>query len=103
MDNILINQVRRQVSQAGREGESLDRATITRLLDIVLENQMPLADFEAWLEGSTTRMPSPEEIIGVVDALRQRMVPLKTTVPGPIVDTCGTGGDGSGTFNIKLF
>jgi anthranilate phosphoribosyltransferase len=62
---------------------------------------MPLADFETWLKGSTTRIPSAEEIIGVVDALRQRMVPLKTSVSGPIVDTCGTGGDGSGTFNIS--
>ena len=101
MDKSLINQVRRQVLQADCEGESLDRTTITRLLDIVLENKMPLADFETWLKGSTTRIPSAEEIIGVVDALRQRMVPLKTSVSGPIVDTCGTGGDGSGTFNIS--
>ncbi len=101
MDKSLISQVRRQVLQADCEEESLDRTTITRLLDMVLENQMPLADFETWLQGSTTRIPSAEEIIGVVDALRQRMVPLKTSVSGPIVDTCGTGGDGSGTFNIS--
>ena len=101
MDKSLINQVRRQVLQADCEGGSLDRTTITRLLDIVLENQMPLADFETWLQGSTKRIPSAEEVIGVVDALRQRMVPLKTSVSGPIVDTCGTGGDGSGTFNIS--
>ena len=101
MDKSLINQVRRQVLQADCEGESLDRTTITRLLDIVLENKMPLADFETWLKGSTTRIPSAEEIIGVVDALRQRMVPLKTAVSGPIVDTCGTGGDGMNTLNIS--
>ena len=101
MDKSLINTVIRQVSEAGRDGGLLDRTTITRLIDIVLENQMPLADFETWLQSSANRMPSAEEIIGVVDALRQRMVPLRTSVSGPIVDTCGTGGDGSGTFNIS--
>ena len=101
MDKSLINTVIRQVSEAGRDGGPLDRTIITRLIDIVLENQMPLADFETWLLSSANRMPSAEEIIGVVDALRQHMVPLRTSVSGPIVDTCGTGGDGSGTFNIS--
>ena len=86
---------------ASRDGKSLDRDTITDLLDAVLDDHMPLADFEDWLAGSASRLPTAEEIIGVVDALRRRMVPLHASVPPPIVDTCGTGGDGSGTFNIS--
>ena len=83
MDKSLINTIIRQVSEAVRDGGPLDRTTITRLIDIVLENQIPLADFETWLQSSTNRMPSAEEIVGVVDALRQRMVPLRTSVSGP--------------------
>ena len=86
---------------ASRDGKSLNRDTITDLLDAVLDDHMPLADFEVWLAGSASRLPTAEEIIGVVDALRRRMVPLHASVPPPIVDTCGTGGDGSGTFNIS--
>ncbi len=86
---------------ASRDRKSLDRDTITDLLDAVLDDHMPLADFEDWLAGSASRLPTAEEIIGVVDALRRRMVPLHASVPSPIVDTCGTGGDGSGTFNIS--
>jgi len=86
---------------AGRDGKSLDRGTITDLLESVLDDRIPLAEFEDWLAGSTSRLPTADEIIGVVDALRRRMVPLHASVPAPIVDTCGTGGDGSGTFNIS--
>ena len=89
------------MADASRDGKSLDRETITDLLDAVLDDHMPLADFEDWLAGSASRLPTAEEIIGVVDALRRRMVPLHASVPAPIVDTCGTGGDGSGTFNIS--
>src|SRR5436853_4820843 len=41
-----------------------------------------------------------EEITGAAMAMRARVTPL--TVDGDrIVDTCGTGGDGRGTFNIS--
>ena len=34
---------------ASRDRKSLDRDTITDLLDAVLDDHMPLADFEDWL------------------------------------------------------
>ena len=86
---------------ASRDGKALDRDTITDLLEAVLDDRIPLTEFEYWLAGSASRLPTADEIIGVVDALRRRMVPLHASVPAPIVDTCGTGGDGSGTFNIS--
>ena len=101
MDENSVMQLRQQVGDACRNKEPLDRDTITDLLDAVLDNQMPLADFEDWLAVSACRMPTAQEVAGVVDALRRRMIPLHACVPSLIVDTCGTGGDGSGTFNIS--
>ena len=40
------------MADASRDGKSLDRNTITDLLDAVLDDHMPLADFEDWLTGS---------------------------------------------------
>ena len=40
------------------------------------------------------------EIAGAALALRQHMTPIRTSRT-ELVDTCGTGGDGSGTFNIS--
>ena len=101
MDENCVARLQQQMVDASRDGKALDRDTITNLLEAVLDDRIPLAEFEDWLAGSASRLPTADEIIGVVDALRRRMVPLHASVPAPIVDTCGTGGDGSGTFNIS--
>ena len=41
-----------------------------------------------------------EEIAGCARAMRARMVRVDPG-PGPVLDTCGTGGDGLGTFNVS--
>jgi len=43
---------------------------------------------------------SVEEAAGAASAMRQRMTPIRSTHPD-LIDTCGTGGDGSKTFNIS--
>ena len=42
----------------------------------------------------------PEEIVGLARTMREHAVPL-TMPPGDVFDTCGTGGDRSGTFNVS--
>lgn len=42
----------------------------------------------------------PNEIVGFARAMRQRALPLSRGFTG-VFDTCGTGGDGAGTFNIS--
>ncbi len=41
-----------------------------------------------------------EEIAGAARAMRERVVPVRAEST-PLLDTCGTGGDSSGTFNIS--
>src|SRR5258708_23559740 len=41
-----------------------------------------------------------DEITGAAMAMRERVTPLDVEREG-LVDTCGTGGDGRGTFNIS--
>jgi anthranilate phosphoribosyltransferase len=42
----------------------------------------------------------PEEIAGLARTMREHAVSL-TTPPGEVFDTCGTGGDRAGTFNVS--
>jgi len=42
----------------------------------------------------------PAEIVGLASAMRAHAVPLSQPMPG-VFDTCGTGGDRAGTFNIS--
>lgn len=41
------------------------------------------------------------EITGCARAMRERVIRIRTPADGPVVDTCGTGGDGRGTFNFS--
>ena len=41
-----------------------------------------------------------DEVAGAAAAMREQMTPIRTTRTG-LLDTCGTGGDGSGMFNIS--
>lgn len=47
-----------------------------------------------------TKGESTEEIIGAARALRDRMLRVRLDL-FPLLDTCGTGGDGFGTFNFS--
>lgn len=43
---------------------------------------------------------TPEEVAGFVKAMREKMISIKCD-DEKLIDVCGTGGDGSGTFNIS--
>lgn len=42
-----------------------------------------------------------EEIVGAARIMRQNATAVRVASQGPLVDTCGTGGDGAHTFNIS--
>ncbi|HDP94855.1 MAG TPA: bifunctional anthranilate synthase component II/anthranilate phosphoribosyltransferase [Candidatus Aminicenantes bacterium] len=44
---------------------------------------------------------SVSEITGFARAMRRRVIPVNGPENTPLLDTCGTGGDGKGTFNIS--
>jgi anthranilate phosphoribosyltransferase len=54
----------------------------------------------AFLTALRMKGESAEEIAAAAEVLREQMVRL-VPVNGPVLDTCGTGGDDSGTFNIS--
>ena len=54
------------MADASRDGKSLDRTTITDLLDAVLDDYMPLADFEDWLAGSASACSAQGSYIGML-------------------------------------
>ena len=66
-------------------------------------NQIPDAQIAAFLAALAVRGVAAEELAGFVDAMRAAAVPMPIgdAERAHLVDTCGTGGDGSGTFNIS--
>jgi anthranilate phosphoribosyltransferase len=66
----------------------------------VLDGTVELDTFGRWLVALADAGETTAEIAGVAAALRARMVRVPHQQQ-TVVDTCGTGGDGSGSFNIS--
>jgi len=102
--------LRPYVSRLVEQREMLSRGEARALLEAVLApggDDSPAGPRSIQLAGILTalaaRGESPAEIAGFVDAMRAAAtaVPLTDAERLTLVDTCGTGADLSGTFNIS--
>ena len=87
-----------------RAGHHATQEDVCRLIGAVLAGEVEPAPFGAWLLALADLGESAAEIAGVARALRERMVPVPRhglAATAAVADTCGTGGDGSGSFNIS--
>ncbi|MDE1162812.1 MAG: anthranilate phosphoribosyltransferase [Acidobacteriaceae bacterium] len=85
----------------GHEHFSLDEARI--LMRRILAGEASDIEIGALIGALAARGETAEEIAGFALALREQALtlPLTDDERSRIVDTCGTGGDTSGTFNIS--
>ena len=85
----------------GQKVLSLEEATV--LMQSVLEGEATDLELAALLGAMAARGETAEEIAGFALAVRGAATPLPLTEAerDRLVDTCGTGGDGCGTFNIS--
>jgi anthranilate phosphoribosyltransferase len=81
-------------------GEDLDEAQATAAMAAVMEGDVSPMLVAAFLMGLRSKGETVDEIVGCARAIRARSAPFPGARPG-LVDTCGTGGDGAGTFNIS--
>lgn len=81
-------------------GKNLSGAEAYGLLGQILEGRVPQTQTAAFLTALRAKGETAEEIAGFVKAMRNAMTPVPTR-HSVVVDTCGTGGDGSGTVNIS--
>ncbi len=81
-------------------GSDLDRTAAAEFLGLLLDNPTVSDDQIAEaLTALTKKSPTVAEVCGFVDAMQARMT--KVLYDGEAIDTCGTGGDKSGSFNIS--
>lgn len=82
------------------DGKSLADAEMQGAMDGIMEGQWTPAQIAGFLIALRIKGETSEEIAAAARVLRHKSV----TVPAkrrPLVDTCGTGGDHSGTFNVS--
>ena len=81
-------------------GRDLTEAAMTDALGEIMDGAASDALLAGFLVGLRVKGETTHEIAGAVRAMRQRAVKI-TPNATRIMDTCGTGGDGAGTFNIS--
>src|SRR5205823_12462002 len=99
--------------------QSLDRAEARELMAEVLAGKCSDVQIAALLVGLHMKGETVEEIVGFAEAIREAATPLPIGRAAPadtldvsgtgrdalvedaLIDTSGTGGDASGTFNIS--
>ncbi|HET7676546.1 MAG TPA: anthranilate phosphoribosyltransferase [Candidatus Limnocylindrales bacterium] len=81
------------------EGRTLARDEARAAMGAVMDGEATPAQLAALLVALRMRGETVEELAGFAEAMRQRV--LRVEAPPGTVDTCGTGGDARGSFNIS--
>jgi anthranilate phosphoribosyltransferase len=80
-------------------GSDLSAEEAHQAMGVLLEGQAGEAEIAGFLVALKMKGETATELAGFARAMRDRMIVVDA---GPdVIDTCGTGGDGSGTFNVS--
>jgi anthranilate phosphoribosyltransferase len=80
-------------------GHSLSMDEASAVMGEIMEGNATPAQFGAFVTALRIKGETVDEIAGLARTMRAKA--LRVNINEPVVDTCGTGGDGSGTFNIS--
>ncbi len=89
----------REAISAVVAGRSLSMSDASTVMEEIMEGEATPAQLGAFLTALSLKGETPEEIAGMARVMREKA--LHVSVSGPLVDTCGTGGDGKNSFNIS--
>ena len=89
----------REAIDAGVSGRSLNMDQAAAVMRQIMQGEATPAQLGSFLTALRLKGESTEEIAGMATVMRE--FSLKVRVEGTVVDSVGTGGDGSNTFNIS--
>ncbi len=80
-------------------GKSLSTEQAAQVMGEIMGGEATPAQFGAFVTALRLKGETVDEIAGMAQVMREKAIQVRAS--GPLVDTCGTGGDSSGTFNIS--
>ncbi|MCX5748831.1 MAG: anthranilate phosphoribosyltransferase [Candidatus Saganbacteria bacterium] len=90
----------REYIKALVDGKDLTKDDSSRVMEEIMTGKTTSCQIASLITALRIKGETAEEISGFAKVMRQHAVPLKLKTRY-FVDTCGTGGDVSGTFNIS--
>ena len=83
------------------QGRTLSRGQATEAFELIMSGQSTPAQTGALLALVAQRGPTVDELVGAATVMRAHATPVEVPAGLTVIDTCGTGGDHAGTFNIS--
>ena len=80
-------------------GRSLSTEQAAEAMELIMTGEATPAQFGALVTALRMKGETVDEIVGMASVMREKS--LHVEVDGGVVDTAGTGGDSSGSFNIS--
>jgi len=81
--------------------QDLDRRTAGRAMGQVLAGDATPAQIAAFAVALRMKGETVDELAGLLDAMRDAATVVPLDPATPVIDTCGTGGDGSHSINVS--
>jgi anthranilate phosphoribosyltransferase len=81
--------------------EDLTRSEAREAFDQIMSGAASEAQVGGLLVGLAAKGTTVEELVGAATVMREKSVPVECDGDCVVLDTCGTGGDVKGTFNIS--
>ncbi len=82
------------------KGDTLDQESMAFMVDQILSGIIKDSQIGAFMACLATRKETFEEVAGAAMAMRRKSARVQTLSKN-VIDTCGTGADSSGSFNIS--
>jgi len=89
----------REALAAVVDGKDLSEDEAGQVMREIAGGEATPAQIGAFLIALRMKGETVDEIVGMMRVMREKALPVE--VGGDLLDTCGTGGDGSGTFNVS--
>jgi len=80
-------------------GQNLSIEQSSTVMNEIMDGDMSPSQFGSFVTALRIKGETVDEVAGMATVMRARS--LKVSSQRSLVDTCGTGGDGSGTFNVS--
>ncbi|AZU62999.1 anthranilate phosphoribosyltransferase [Neobacillus mesonae] len=82
------------------EHRSFSENQMKEAVDYILGEEVSESEIAAFLMGLKSKGETVDEIVGIVKALKGNTLQFNKRLPNAL-DNCGTGGDGSSSFNVS--
>jgi anthranilate phosphoribosyltransferase len=80
---------------------TLSAEEIYQTVNSILEGKVSEAAVAAFLVALSMKGEQPEEIRAILQTIRRHAIKISPKIDGPLIDTCGTGGNAIKSFNIS--